>query len=77
MVLVTDGMNDGVYSVANQNFTNANYPTIMNGNVSKRVNFKPIFGVINQPKYLPLFFGGGISMEFEVVTNATDPVVTC
>jgi hypothetical protein len=27
-------------------------------------------------KYLPLFFGGGISMEFEVVTNATDAVVT-
>jgi hypothetical protein len=68
---------DGVYSVANQDFTNANFPSILGANASKRVNFKPIFGVVNQPEIsYHLFFGGGISFEFEVVTNATDAVAS-
>jgi hypothetical protein len=60
MALVIRWDEDGTYSVANQDFTNANFHSILGANASKRVNFKPIFGIVNQPKYLPLFFGGGI-----------------
>jgi hypothetical protein len=39
------------------------------------VSFKPLFGIFNQPKYLPLQFLP-LTLEFELVTNATDAIVT-
>ena len=51
------------------------YTTSFGRGASKVVNFKPIFGLLNQNKYLPLFWGG-MSLEFEVVTNATDAIAT-
>ena len=41
---------------------------------SQTITCKPIFGIINQPKYLPLCFGNGMVFEFELVTSATDAV---
>ena len=41
---------------------------------SQTITFKPILGIINQPKYLPLCFGNGMVFEFELVTSATDAV---
>ena len=43
---------------------------------SQTITFKPIFGIINQPKYLPLCFGNGMVFEFELVTAATDAVTS-
>ena len=42
---------------------------------SKTVSFKPLLGLFNQPKYLPLMWGG-LVMEFEIVTNSADCVAT-
>ena len=43
----------------------------MAANRSRTVSFKPLMGLFNQPKYLPLMWGG-IVMEFEFVTNSTE-----
>lgn len=43
-----------------------------NGNRS--VTFKPLFGLFNQPKYIPLMWSP-LTLEFEVVNGATDPLV--
>ena len=42
---------------------------------SRTVSFKPLFGLFNQPKFLPLAYCP-LMMEFEIVNNATDPIVT-
>jgi hypothetical protein len=39
----------------------------------KRNSFKPLFGICNQPKYIPLAYAP-LTMEFEIVNNATDPI---
>ena len=44
-------------------------------NNAKTVSFKPLFGILNQPKYVPLSWCP-IMMEFEVVNNATDPIAS-
>ena len=41
----------------------------------KTVSFKPLFGIFNQPKYLPLQFLP-LTLEFELVTSATDAIAT-
>ena len=41
----------------------------------RTVSFKPLFGLSNQPKYLPLQFIP-LTLEFESVTSATDPIIT-
>jgi hypothetical protein len=40
----------------------ANYTSIP-ANGKKTVSFKPLFGLLNQPKYLPLQWGG-LVLEF-------------
>ena len=42
---------------------------------TKTVSFKPLFGILNQPKFIPLQWLP-LSMEFEVVSSATDPVAS-
>lgn len=39
------------------------------------VTFKPLSGIFNQPKYLPLRYMNGLTIEFEVVSDPNDPVV--
>ena len=41
----------------------------------KRISFKPLLGICNQPKYIPLSFAP-ITMEFEIVNQATDPIIS-
>jgi hypothetical protein len=41
----------------------------------KTVSFKPLFGILNQPKYIPLSWCP-MQMEFEVVNGAEDPIVS-
>jgi hypothetical protein len=48
------------------------YPGIPPSN-KKRNSFKPLFGICNQPKYIPLAYAP-LTMEFEIVNNATDPI---
>ena len=40
------------------------------------VLFKPILGLLNQPKFLPLSKMGPMVLELELVDEFTDPVVT-
>ena len=40
----------------------------------RSVTFKPLFGLFNQPKYIPLMWSP-LTLEFEVVNGATDPLV--
>ena len=42
---------------------------------SQSVLFKPIFGLLNQPKYLPLKKMGGLSIELELNNNYLDAIV--
>ena len=41
---------------------------------NKAVSFKPLSGLFNQEKYIPLMWGG-ITLEFEIVGGATDPII--
>ena len=47
----------------------------MPGNSARTGSFKPLFGILNQQKYIPLSWCP-ISMEFELVNNATDSVAS-
>jgi hypothetical protein len=51
-----------------------NYGASVKGNSARAVTFKPLFGLLNQPKYIPLMWSP-ITMEFEVVNDATDAIV--
>ena len=42
---------------------------------TKTVSFKPMFGILNQPKFIPLQWLP-LTLEFEVVSSATDPVAS-
>jgi hypothetical protein len=42
---------------------------------AKAVSFKPLFGIFNQPRYIPLQFCP-LTVEFELVTSATDAIAT-
>lgn len=42
---------------------------------TKTVSFKPMFGILNQPKFIPIQWLP-LSLEFEVVSSATDPIVS-
>jgi hypothetical protein len=42
---------------------------------SRTVSFKPLFGIFNQPKYIPLQWCP-LTVEFELVTSATDAIAT-
>ena len=57
---------DDVYQPAYQYFqgNNATYLGIAPG-TNRTVSFKPIFGIINQPKYLTLCFGNGMVFELD------------
>ena len=44
-------------------------------NNARTVSFKPLFGVLNQAKYVPLSWCP-MMMEFEIVNNATDAVAS-
>jgi hypothetical protein len=45
------------------------------GGSARTCSFKPLFGILNQPKYIPLSWCP-MMMEFELVNNATDPIAT-
>jgi hypothetical protein len=53
------------------NYTSLGYTADTN---KKAVTFKPLFGLLNQPKYLPLMWGG-LVLELELVTSPLDAVV--
>jgi len=62
-----DAVTYGDYTVAKM--------TGIAGGKNRTVSFKPLFGILNQPKYVPLSWCP-MMMEFEVVNNATDSVVS-
>ena len=43
-------------------------------NSTKTVSFKPLFGILNQPKFIPLQWLP-LTMEFELVTDGLDPII--
>ena len=49
------------------------YNEYFKGGTSKKVSFKPFFGLLNQPKYIPLSWCP-LTIEMEIVNNATDAV---
>ena len=49
------------------------YNQYFKGGTSKKVSFKPLFGLLNQPKYIPLSWCP-LTIEMEIVNNATDAV---
>ena len=53
-------------------WTTAKYGGIAAG-ASRTVSFKPLFGLFNQPKYIPLSWCP-LTLELELVTGATDPI---
>ena len=55
------------------NVTYGNYPGIAQGS-AKAMSFKPLFGLFNQPKLIPLMWCP-LTLEFEVVSLATDPLL--
>ena len=57
----------------NTTATPANYPGIA-GNRSRTVFFKPLLGILNQSKYLPIRYAP-ITLELELVNNFTDPII--
>ena len=42
---------------------------------SKTVSFKPLIGIFNQSKYLPLMWGGFV-VEFDLIGCATEAIIT-
>jgi len=55
-------------------FGPTDYPGIASG-ASRIVYFKPLLGIFNQSKYLPLMWGGFV-LEFELVGTSTDPIIS-
>jgi hypothetical protein len=45
-------------------------------NISKSVMFTPLCGLISQEKYLPLRYMGGLTLEFELVQDPTECLIT-
>ena len=60
--------------VNQRNVSTVNYPGIAGGS-SKTVTFKPLSGLFNQPKFIPLMWCP-ITLEFEIVGSETDCVLT-
>jgi len=46
-----------------------------NSNNARTTSFKPLFGILNQPKYIPLSYCP-IQMEFEIVNGAEDALAS-
>ena len=44
------------------------------GGGSRTVSFKPLSGILNQPKYIPLSYCP-LTLDLEVVTNPTDAII--
>ena len=59
--------------LGNTTATPTNYPGIP-GSRSRTVYFKPLLGIFNQSKYLPIRYAP-ITLEFELVNNYTDPII--
>ncbi len=58
------------------NFHNDVYFPGIPGGQKYTVLFKPLCGLFNQPKYLPLKYCGGITIELELVSSLTEPIIT-
>lgn len=58
------------------NFSNENKPNggAVRANSKRTVSFKPLSGLLNQPKFVPLQFCP-LTIELELVDNALDPLV--
>jgi hypothetical protein len=50
------------------------YGAVVKGNSARAVTFKPLFGLLNQPKYIPLMWSP-LVFEFEVVNDAKEAIV--
>ena len=59
--------------LGNTTATPTNYPGIP-ATSSRTVYFKPLLGIFNQSKYLPIRYAP-ITLEFELVNNFTDPII--
>jgi hypothetical protein len=66
---------DDDYAYGKWDTTNtAVIPGGANGVGSRTVSFKPLFGILNQPKYIPLMWCP-LTFEFEIVNGNTDAIV--
>ena len=59
-----------------KNFDDDVYFPGIPGNTKYTVLFKPLCGLFNQPKYIPLKYCGGITIELELVSDATEPIIS-
>ena len=58
---------------ASYNSWTPEYGAAVKGNSARAVSFKPLFGLLNQSKYIPLMWSP-LMFEFEVVNGATDAI---
>ena len=59
---------------ASWNAWTTDYGASVSPSSARAVSFKPLFGLLNQPKYIPLMWSP-LMFEFEVVNDATDAIV--
>ena len=59
---------------ASWNAWTTDYGAVVKGNSARAVTFKPLFGLLNQPKYIPLMWSP-LVFEFEVVNDAKEAIV--
>ena len=72
-----DDIEGFMYRVDNLTSVDANTAFGIAGGQHIPVSMKILSGVLNQPKFLPLrYMSGGLSFEFELVSDATDPLIS-
>ena len=70
---------DEIKTLVNDNDTRLKYE--VNGSTcpgfkdKMTVGFKPLFGLFSQFKYLPVKYMGNLTIELELVSNATDCII--
>ena len=72
-----DDIEGFMYRVDNSQTVDSSHALGIAGGQHIPVSMKILSGVLNQPKFLPLrYMSGGLSFEFELVSDATDPLIT-
>jgi len=44
--------------------------------VKRSMLWRPLFGLLNQEKYIPLRYSGGLTLELEIVSDFLEPIIT-
>jgi hypothetical protein len=67
---------DDLYDIANHYPLSRDWYKYVGIYDNKAVMFKPLSGLINQDKYLPLRYMGGLTLEFELVSDPTECLIS-